>query len=62
MRKGRPKKKVEAAGQDQLLNLRSSQTISLSPEDQLALWKALQETPKLTTAQRDLGKMMQGKR
>jgi len=36
--------------------------IVLSPEDQLSLWKALNETPKLTPAQRRLGKMMRGER
>ena len=34
--------------------------IVLSPEDQLSLWNALNETPKLTLAQRRLGKMMRG--
>lgn len=34
----------------------------LSPEDQLNLWNALNETPKLTSAQRRLGKLMRGER
>jgi uncharacterized protein (DUF1778 family) len=34
--------------------------IVLPPEDQLALWNALNETPKLTPAQKRLGKMMRG--
>jgi uncharacterized protein (DUF1778 family) len=37
-------------------------SIVLSPEDQLAFWNALNETPKLTPAQRRLGKMMRGQR
>jgi uncharacterized protein (DUF1778 family) len=36
------------------------QTITLSPEEQLALWNALNETPKLTPAQRELGSVMRG--
>jgi uncharacterized protein (DUF1778 family) len=36
--------------------------IVLPPEDQLAFWNALNETPKPTPAQRRLGKMMRGKR
>jgi uncharacterized protein (DUF1778 family) len=36
------------------------QTISLTPEEQLAFWKALGETPKLTDAQRRLGRVMRG--
>ena len=35
-------------------------TISLTPEEQLAFWKALDAPPKLTKAQRDLGKIMRG--
>ena len=34
--------------------------ISLSPEEQLALWQALQAPPKLTPAQKRLGKVMRG--
>ena len=37
-----------------------SQTITLTPEGQLAFWKALQATPKLTAAQRKLGALMRG--
>ena len=36
------------------------QVISLTPEEQLAFWNALNETPALTAAQRRLGKMMRG--
>ncbi len=36
------------------------QTISLTPEEQLAFWKALKETPRLTAAQRRLGTIMRG--
>jgi uncharacterized protein (DUF1778 family) len=34
--------------------------IRLSPEEQLALWTALNEPPKLTTAQKRLGAIMRG--
>ena len=34
--------------------------IRLTPEEQLALWTLLQETPRLTPAQRELGKLMRG--
>jgi uncharacterized protein (DUF1778 family) len=36
------------------------QTISLTPEEQLAFWNALHETPQLTEAQRKLGSIMRG--
>jgi len=36
------------------------QTISLTPEEQLAFWNALNEPPKLTDAQRRLGSLMRG--
>ncbi len=36
------------------------ETIVLTPEEQLAFWKALDEPPKLTAAQRRLGKLMRG--
>jgi uncharacterized protein (DUF1778 family) len=36
------------------------QVISLSAEEQLAFWNALNDTPVLTDAQRRLGKMMRG--
>jgi uncharacterized protein (DUF1778 family) len=36
------------------------QTISLTPEEQLAFWSALSETPRLTDAQRQLGAVMRG--
>lgn len=35
-------------------------TISLTPEEQLAFWNALNETPKLTDAQQTLGAAMRG--
>lgn len=34
--------------------------ISLTPEEQLALWQALQAPPKLTPAQKRLAKLMRG--
>jgi uncharacterized protein (DUF1778 family) len=37
-----------------------SPTISLSPEEQLAFWKALCAEPKLTRSQRRLGATMRG--
>ena len=36
------------------------QIVRLAPEEQLAFWTALQETPRLTPAQRQLGKLMRG--
>jgi uncharacterized protein (DUF1778 family) len=36
------------------------QIISLTPEEQLAFWTALSETPKLTPAQKRLAKVMRG--
>jgi uncharacterized protein (DUF1778 family) len=36
------------------------QTISLTPEEQLAFWNALNEPPRLTEAQRQLGAVMRG--
>src|SRR5437870_10347526 len=36
------------------------QTIALTPEEQLAFWTALNETPTLTAAQRKLGAIMRG--
>jgi uncharacterized protein (DUF1778 family) len=35
-------------------------TISLTPDEQLAFWNALSATPKLTKAQRELGRTMRG--
>ena len=35
-------------------------TIVLTAEEQLAFWKALNEPPRLTEAQRRLGKLMRG--
>jgi len=37
------------------------QTIALSPEEQLAFWNALSETPELTDTQRQLGSLTKGK-
>jgi uncharacterized protein (DUF1778 family) len=37
-----------------------AQTIALTPEEQLAFWKALQEPPQLTPAQKRLAKLMRG--
>jgi uncharacterized protein (DUF1778 family) len=36
------------------------QIITLSPEEQLAFWNALNQTPELTPAQRRLGAIMRG--
>ena len=36
------------------------QVIALTPEEQLSFWKALNETPRLTPAQRRLGSVMRG--
>ena len=44
----------EVAGSDH-------RTIVLSPEEQLSFWEALNAPPKLTTAQKRLGELMQGK-
>jgi uncharacterized protein (DUF1778 family) len=35
-------------------------TICLTPEEQLAFWQALDAAPKLTKAQRELGRTMRG--
>jgi len=45
------RREVEAAKQ---------QTLVLSPDEQLAFWRALQVRPKLTAAQKRLGKVMRG--
>jgi uncharacterized protein (DUF1778 family) len=37
------------------------QTITLSPDEQLAFWEALQTPPKLTAAQKRLARHMQGR-
>jgi uncharacterized protein (DUF1778 family) len=37
------------------------QTLAMTPEEQLAFWNALNETPKLTEAQRRLGSVMRGR-
>lgn len=36
------------------------QSLALTPEEQLAFWKALAEPPTLTRAQRRLGSLMRG--
>lgn len=36
------------------------QVVALTPEEQLSFWTALNETPKLTAAQRRLGSVMRG--
>ena len=38
----------------------SERVIAMTPEEQLAFWNALNETPKLTAAQRRLGSTMRG--
>jgi uncharacterized protein (DUF1778 family) len=38
------------------------QTITLTPEEQLAFWTALNGAPVLTQAQRELGAVMRGER
>ena len=38
----------------------SEQVIAMTPEEQLSFWNALNETPKLTPAQRRLGSIMRG--
>jgi uncharacterized protein (DUF1778 family) len=47
------RREVEAASQ---------QTIALAPQEQLAFWTALDQTPRLTAAQKRLGRLMRGKR
>lgn len=47
------RREVEAAG---------GQTIVLTPEEQVAFWNALERAPKLTAAQKRLGKLMRGRR
>jgi hypothetical protein len=37
-------------------------TLALAADEQLAFWNALNETPKLTAAQRRLGATMRGER
>lgn len=37
-----------------------SQTIALTPDEQLQFWQALSKPPKLTTAQKELGRIMRG--
>lgn len=38
----------------------SEQVIAMTPEEQLSFWNALNESPKLTAAQRRLGAVMRG--
>jgi uncharacterized protein (DUF1778 family) len=47
------RKEVEAAGE---------QVIALTPAEQLAFWKALQEPPRLTKKQKELGRLMRGEK
>lgn len=37
-----------------------SQTIAMTPDEQLQFWNALAKTPKLTKAQKELGAIMRG--
>jgi uncharacterized protein (DUF1778 family) len=37
-----------------------SQTIAMTPDEQLQFWQALSKPPKLTKAQKELGKIMRG--
>ena len=37
------------------------QVIAMTPEEQLAFWNALKETPRLTESQKRLGAVMRGK-
>jgi uncharacterized protein (DUF1778 family) len=39
-----------------------SQTVTLSPKDQLAFWQALNAAAPLTRRQRELGRLMRGER
>jgi uncharacterized protein (DUF1778 family) len=48
-----------AQAQKEVLAARE-QTISLTPDEQLAFWNALNEPPRLTQAQRELGAVMRG--
>lgn len=48
-----------AQAQKEVLAARE-QTISLTPDEQLAFWSALNEPPRLTDAQRRLGAAMRG--
>ena len=45
------RREVQAAG---------DQVIAMTPQEQLSFWQALNETPKLTPAQRRLGAVMRG--
>jgi uncharacterized protein (DUF1778 family) len=38
----------------------AGQTIALTPDEQLAFWTALNQSVKLTTSQKKLGKIMRG--
>ena len=42
------------------VNAAREQTLVLTPDEQLALWSALSQTPRLTEAQRRLGSVMRG--
>ena len=60
MKARRGKKKLANKPLPPQKKVASQEIISLSPEDQLIFWKALQEVPRLSEAQRRLGKMMRG--
>ena len=47
----RAKREIQAA---------QEQVVALTPDEQLAFWNALNETPVLTAAQRRLGAIMRG--
>jgi len=38
-----------------------SQTIAMTPDEQLQFWNALSKAPKMTTAQENLSRIMRGK-
>ena len=42
------------------LSAAQSQTIAMTPDEQLQFWQALSKPPKLTKAQKKLGKVMRG--
>jgi uncharacterized protein (DUF1778 family) len=50
---GQARREVQQAAHD---------TLVLTPEEQLAFWNALNDPPQLTSAQRELGALMRGKR
>lgn len=44
------------------LTAAQSQSMAMTPEEQLQFWQALSKPPRLTKAQRELGNIMRGKR